>query len=155
LKNPPEITEQNIQDTLAGLQLQRGRIFRRGLVNLFRSLSGTWARRHKSNSPFKIGRRVVLTRAVTSWYVSRRSEFSDLDRIFHILDRKPPPDHLGDLGTLIGQAKRDVTMLETPYFRVRWFANGNAHVYFLRDDLVTLANKLIAEELGPALGESA
>lgn len=157
LENPPEVTVENVKATIAGLRLQSGQIFRRGLVNIFRGLCSAWSRQYKSNSAFKIGPRIVLRNAVGTYWVNRREEFSDIDRIFHVLDKKQAPEHLADLGSLIGDAVRakQTREITTPYFRVRWFKNGNAHVYFLRQDLLDLANVLIAEELGPALGEAA
>ena len=43
--------------------------------------------------------------------------------------------------------------VEDDYFKVRGFKNGNAHVWFKRDDLVEQVNKLLAEWYGETIGD--
>lgn len=77
---------------------------------------------------------------------------TDLDRTFHILDGKEPKDHLADAAALIAKADRNGDQtFEAEYFRSKWFKNGNIHIELLRPDLVTAANKLIAEHFGQVL----
>jgi hypothetical protein len=42
-------------------------------------------------------------------------------------------------------------MLETPYFSLRWFGNGNGHVTFTRPDLVERLNGILARHQPNAL----
>lgn len=45
------------------------------------------------------------------------------------------------------------TEVETDYFKVRIFKNGNAHLWFTRKDLVAKVNKLIGEYYGEVLAD--
>lgn len=152
LENPPEVTLENIYGTLESLNAQKHRIFRRGIVNVFRKLSHEYAR----HDAFKLGKGVILKYAISTFYMNRRAEIDDVDRIFHILDGKAPPDHRGGLASLIDLAihKKERTV-ETEYFRAQWYKNQNLHLWFKRADLVTLANRLIAEECGEVLPQTA
>lgn len=157
-KDPPEITIDTVFASLSRLAADGGMIFRRGLVEVFRSLSHEFY----SHDGFKIGARMVLTGMVSYWgggYMGmnhyREPTLRDMDRCFHVLDGKPAPDHQQGLCAELRTALRDTPKadtIETPYFRVRWFKNGNVHLWFLRDDLVEMANKLIAEHFGEVLG---
>lgn len=164
---PPEATADNIFATMSRLFGEADVIFRRGLVNAFSRLN----RDYKSHDGFKIGDRIVLSYIVQcdDWadHFNYRSEdvLRDVDRVFHILDGKAAPDYQQGLCAAMRtqmQTRRNSDTrndnpdykreVETPYFRVRWFKNGNAHMWFLRDDLVMKANRLIAEHFGEVLG---
>ena len=101
---------------------------------------------------------MVLTSIVTQFGINHYNEptLQDLDRCFHVLDGKPAPEYQQGMCAAIRTALRDTKadVIETPYFRVRWFRNGNAHLWFLREDLVEMANKLIAEHYGEVLGRT-
>lgn len=157
-ENPPEVTPDNVFATMARLAGDGEKIFRRGLVEVFRNLS----RDYQSHDGFKIGNRLVLTGIVTCYghgfYTTnhyREGTIQDLDRCFHVLDGKPAPEYqtglFAALRTSLNQKDGD-REFTTPYYRVRWFKNGNAHLWFLRDDLVEKANRLIADHFGEALG---
>lgn len=160
--NPPEATPENIFATMSRLLGEADSIFRRGLVNAFRNLN----RDYQSHDGFKIGDRIVLNYIVdcNEWSDHfnhrREEELRDVDRVFHILDGKEAPGYqqglcaamrarMGDRRKLGADYQREV---ETPYMRVRWFKNGNAHLWFTRPGLVERANKLIAEHYGETLG---
>ena len=157
-ENPPEATPETVFATMARLAGDGEKIFRRGLVEVFRPLS----RDYQSHDGFKIGDRMVLTGIVTNagfgWCSLnhyREGSLQDLDRCFHVLDKKPAPDYQNGLCAAFrtSLAARDGEReFTTPYYRVRWFKNGNAHLWFLRDDLVEKANRLIADHFGEALG---
>ena len=159
-KAPPEVTVDNLLATFSDLKEQRGDIFRRGVVNLFKHLTP----RKISNDAFRLGKKIVLEYAVGSFGVNygwRGDQISDLDRIFHILDGKEPKDHLGDARAMINQAARvspgrsltDAVPgeLETDYFRFRWYKNQSLHVMFKRPDLVAKANRIVADHYGEVL----
>ncbi|MDE2344399.1 MAG: DUF4942 domain-containing protein [Betaproteobacteria bacterium] len=162
LKKPPEVTPETVFATMDRLRSESGVIFRRGLVNAFSRLS----RDYRSHDGFKIGPRVILEYvAKVDVYNGRISyvmlqhyaeeRLRDLDRVFHVLDGEEAPDYLQGLCAAMREAMRDggkTWEVETPYFRVKWFKNGNAHLYFLRDDLVQRANRMIAEHYGLAVG---
>lgn len=156
--NPPEATADTVFATMSRLAAEAGVIFRRGLVNAFRSLS----RQYQSHDGFKIGDRVVLTYSFSVYpglrpSLTQRGEemLRDIDRVFHVLDGKPTPEYQQGVCAAIRTASANGEMgTETPYFRVRWFKNGNAHLWFLRADLVERANRLIAEHFGAVVGTS-
>ncbi len=163
-KGLPQITEDTILATLEGFAMNSGDIFRRGLANAFSGLD----RKFRSHDGFKIGSRVILARAFDpewgGWnsYGNLRDTLVDIERVFLILDGKGPrASYAGIIGTIdherkeanIGWGRIARTEHEGDYFRVRIFKNGNAHLWFTRDDLVTKANKLLAEYYGEVVGD--
>ncbi len=81
-------------------------------------------------------------------------------RVFAVLDG----DAHREIGSLLraieedrrggwGKPRRSVT--ESEYFRVRGFKNGNAHLWFTRDDLVERANRVLADYYGAVLPDAA
>lgn len=157
----PEATPETIFATLTHMRDQGPAIFSRGLVNAFSKL----CRDYKSNNGFSIGPRIVITYAFSTYGVgikelgsfNKYAELRDIDRVMHILDGKPAPeDHNSGLVGVIQEAAdvrpRRGNTIETPYFRARWFLNGNMHLYVLRDDLREKANKIIAAHYGLTLG---
>jgi hypothetical protein len=168
LKDPPEVTADSVFATMGRLYGESGLIFRRGLVNAFSSLS----REYKSHDGFKVGPRMVLeyivrveryagTSKIWSVTLAHHAEerLRDLDRVFHVLDDEPVPDFQQGLCAKIRTAmypcnEERAWEVKTPYFYCKWFKNGNAHLHFLRDDLLRKANRLIAEHYGAAVGAS-
>lgn len=155
----PEFTEDSAYQVLESLLGDAKLIFQRGLARAFIELD----RRFKSHDGFKIGARVILTRVFDPWgcfnYHGRmRDTLADVERAFAILDRKVPTP--GSLAQAIQDSRKGRRMepcqsyIETPYFRVRCFQNGNAHLWFRRDDLVEKANDLLADYYGEVLPDS-
>ncbi len=155
----PEVTEDNIRATLQGLFGDSRLIFQRGLARAFIDLD----RRFKSHDAFKIGARVILTRVFNefgSWnYGSRmRDTLTDIERVFAVLDGKEPDGHklidvINDSRSGGGYQPRQ-GYVETAYFRIRSFQNGNAHLWFTRDDLVEKANLELAAYYGEVLPDA-
>lgn len=160
------VTEDNVWSTLEGWVQSGGLMFRRGLAKAFSGLD----RRFKSHDGFKIGGRVVLTHVFDCWghwsYGNRaRDTITDVERVFSVLDKDKPPPKIGADGKpekvpglldLIDadrgrgfHARQSCT--ESPYFRIRTFKNGNAHLWFTRDDLVEKANLILADYYGAVL----
>ena len=63
------------------------------------------------------------------------------------------PDHQNSVYRLMEKGNT-WEPIETPYFRGRKFMNGNLHIWFRRDDLVRMANLLLASYYGEQIGES-
>lgn len=154
---PPEATADNCYATLSQLRADASMIFQRGIATAFSGLD----RRFRSHDGFKIGSRIVLTRAFTEhgcWnHFARQDEtLRDVERAFFTLDGKRQPDRsAGIVGAIDGQRlgfRASAYEAESDYFRVRVFKNGNAHVWFLREDLVQRVNQILGEYYGPALG---
>ena len=152
----PPLTVENVTATFTALHDSRGDLFDRGVINCFRALS--WY--HKTNQPFKFGKRVILRyllqpygSGANRWLsvnYDRTNHLDDLDRVFHLLDGKPEPDHRGGWGSKLN-ANNKAGELAGPYFSVKWFLNGNGHLTFSRPDLVDKMNQILAKHHPDAL----
>lgn len=157
-KGLPDLTVDNIIATLERFQGDAGMIFRRGIANVFSKLD----RRFRSHDGFKIGSRIILTRVFNDWgslnWGSDRDNLIDIERVFAVLDGHSEDSFTSAL-TAVENSRRGSmgpkqSEAETPYFRIRGFKNGNAHFWFLRDDLVEKVNKLLAEHYGEVIGDA-
>lgn len=156
-KGLPSVTVENIMATLEQFQADSGMIFRRGIANVFSKLD----RRFKSHDGFKIGSRVILTWAFDEWghlrYGGIEDTLIDIERVFAVLDGHPEQGFVSAVRQLRHQRSgiggRRQTELETEYFKIRGFKNGNAHLWFRRDDLVQKVNRLLAEYYGEVIGD--
>lgn len=173
----PPVTVENIMATLEGFMLGADTIFRRGMANAFAKLD----RRFRSHDGFKVGSRMILSRCFNeygswNWNSDERSTLIDIERTFAILDgkleevrkqdqeeaqarkqRRPIEHFTKTIGAIDiardGRIGARQTEVETEYFKVRIFKNGNAHLWFTRKDLVEKVNKLIGEYYGEVLGD--
>lgn len=156
-KGMPPITVDNIYATLEAFRQDAGMIFRRGIANAFARLD----RRFKSHDGFKIGSRIIVTRMFDdsgglSWG-DVRDTLIDVERVFAVLDGKPEASFQSTLYAL-QESRRGMrgpaqSEIETEYFKVRGFMNGNAHLWFQRKDLVEKVNKLLAEYYGEVIAD--
>lgn len=158
MANPPEATEENIFATLQTFVADADTIFKRGIANCFSKLD----RRFKSHDGWKVGGRVVLTYCFDEWgsfsYRSNvRDTLHDIDRTFHVMDGGKTPEMYGGIVAAIEESRRGggfgrrQSECESDYFKIRCFKNGNAHVWFKRDDLVEKVNKLLGEYYGAVI----
>ena len=156
----PEVTEENARSTFKALAGDARLIFQRGIARAFGELD----RRFKSHDGFKIGSRIILTNVFDAWgmwnYHSRMQEtLTDIERVFVVLDGKQGSyDKTRDAIAKSREGghlcpRQSVT--ETPYFKIRTFKNGNAHLWFIRDDLVKLVNLELAAYYGEVLPDAA
>lgn len=147
----PELTDANIRATFKMLHDSRGEMFERGILACFKGLS--WC--YKTNQPQKFGRRIVVSH-LDGYYSSCSDRLSDLDRVFHVLDGKPEPDHRAGImaelraANLVGYGNK-AGVHEGHYMTVRTFKNKNAHITFKRQDLVDGMNRVIAKHYPGAL----
>ena len=176
-KGMPPVTVENIVATLEQFMLQADTIFRRGMANAFAKLD----RRFRSHDGFKVGSRIILAHCFDGngwWNYSRdeRSTLIDIERTFTILDgrldevrkqdeeidaakrQRRPADYFTKTIGAIDLARHGTsgarqTEVETGYFKVRIFKNGNAHLWFTRKDLVAKVNRLIGEYYGEVLAD--
>lgn len=156
-KEPPEFTMENAIATFGNLVENIGNIFVQSIADAFERLP----RSFKSHDGFKIGARCILDAAVDPRYNGRfswrsyrhsnaRDTLDDLDRAFHRLAKLEWKTHAGDIADkAMSEGESDC---ETTFFRLRFFANGNVHVWMKNADIVKEANKLLAEHYGPKLG---
>lgn len=157
-KDPPEVTIENVVATLEKFALDADTIFKRGIAECFSNLD----RRFRSHDGWKIGGRVILTMAFNSYgswnyYRNERDTIQDIERTFMVLDGKPVPKNYAGLVAAIDQSRSGggarQSFTETEYFRVRAFKNGNAHLWFKRDDLLRKVNQLLGEYYGASIPE--
>jgi hypothetical protein len=159
-ENVPEATEDNIFATLQQFVADADMIFKRGIANCFSALD----RRFRSHDGWKMGSRVILDRAFSedghwSYHSAKRDTLHDIDRTFHVLDGGGSPHLYGGIVSAIERSRRDgqwgarQSECESEYFKIRGFKNGNAHVWFKRDDLVRKVNKLLGEYYGATIPE--
>ena len=159
MENPPEVTEENVFATLQQFMLDADMIFRRGIAKCFSSLD----RRFRSHDGWKIGARVILDHAFNeygrwNYYRDQQAAIQDIERTFLTLDgRQVPPSYAGILGAIDRERgirwDRRQSETENEYFKIRIFKNGNAHIWFKRDDLVRQVNKLLGEYYGEVIPE--
>jgi len=160
--DPPDITEENVIATIEQLFLDRDTIFKRGIATCFSKLD----RRFRSHDGWKIGNRVILDRCFDEWgtwnhYSNMRDTLIDIERTFRVLDDERDNPAYSQLLNAIETARRNdghslsprQTEVDSEYFKIRIFKNGNCHVWFQRDDLVERVNKLLAEYYGDVIPE--
>ena len=158
-KGLPPVSEESIETMLDGFRERAAEIWRRGIANAFSGLD----RRFRSHDGFKIGGRVVLSSAFDQWghwnhWSNHRDTIIDIERIFLVLDGQSPRAPYGGIIGVIENDRRGgglearQSQHAGDYFKVRIFKNGNAHLWFTRDDLVEKVNLLLAEHYGAGLG---
>jgi hypothetical protein len=158
-KGIPEVSVENIQATVESFALQADEIFKRGIANAFSKLD----RRFKSHDGFKIGSRIILQRVFDEWghmsYASRmRDTLIDVERAFTIVDKGLTDHSYTEAMRALEHDRRGFSgarqsEIETEYFLIRGYKNGNAHLWFKRDDLVEKINKILADYYGEVIAD--
>lgn len=147
----PAFTKETVTATFGTLHLSREEMFERGVIETFRRLS--WD--YKTNQPFKFGKRIIVQYLANEWgSLNHRAldELEDLHRVFCILDGHKEPDHRDGIANQMQTAcaNKD-TQWTGPYFAIKWYKKGTGHVTFLRSELVTRMNQLLAKRYPNAL----
>lgn len=157
-KGPPLFTAETVRATMAKFAADAHTIWRRGIANAFSKLD----RRFRSHDGFKVGSRIILTYFANDWgsierYGNTAETFRDIERTFQILDGRDPRLARSDFLYQVDQKRRGHGARQSEhdgeYFKVRVFKNGNAHLWFQRDDLVELVNKELAAYYGEVIGD--
>ncbi|WP_439412098.1 DUF4942 domain-containing protein, partial [Enterobacter ludwigii] len=153
----PAVSEENILNTFEQLHLNKGEVFERGVINVFRSLSWDF----KTNSPSKFGTKIIVTGLVKCdrWGFGlnwgwQRDRLADLERMLMLLDGKPVPDNRADVTRRLGDhihANRHSNRYEDEMFTIKYFQKGTAHISFKRPELVDKLNDIIARHYPGAL----
>lgn len=157
----PAISEESIYSTFEQLHRDKGEVFERGVINVFKSLS--WD--YKSNHPCKFGKKVIVNGLVSynQWGFTlnhryRRDQLADLERMLHLLDGKPLPDNRGDITTRLYEhisANRQMAKdYQDDYLTIRYFMKGSAHLAFRKPELVEKMNDIIAKHYPGMLATS-
>jgi hypothetical protein len=152
----PEFTIDTVQATFLEMFQNRDEMFGRGCWEVMRKIKpGRYVSNDKEVFGIPKGR-IVLTFWFDSskWTTVPRTNYSmhdtinDVDRIFRVLDGEPP--NPSGFETELNQFFKEhpTDRFENEYFKVRAFANGNAHIWFRRGDLVDKLNDVIAAYCG-------
>ncbi|WP_431221635.1 DUF4942 domain-containing protein [Serratia sp. L9] len=151
-KDLPAISEESIYSTFEQLHRDKGEVFERGVINVFKSLS--W--HYKTNSPCRFGKKVIVSNLVSynQWgftlnHSYRRDQLADLERMLHLLDGKPLPDNRSDLTARLYEHIRAnpqmAKVYEDEYFSIKYFMKGSAHLTFRKPGLVEKMNDIVAK----------
>jgi hypothetical protein len=158
----PPICEQTITGIMLGFAGQAEEFAREAAVEVFDLLRPgqfAWSKKYKTNSVFRVGRKVILSRYMVEHRsgggfrvnYNQQQELTAIDGVFHLLDgRGIMREHMGPLIQAINATGPDGCG-ETEFFRFQCFKNHNLHIWFKRLDLVQDLNFLAAGErvLGP------
>lgn len=152
----PELTEDNILATFASLGEDARLIFARGVARAFSQLDP----RFRSHDAFRFEDRVVLTHVFDAFgFMSERMRdmFLDIERVFAVLDGREPE------GWVLVEAIREARgrslsprqgSVDSRYFKIRTFKNGNMHLWMQRSDLVERVNRVLADYYGDVLPDA-
>ncbi|MCT4557238.1 MAG: DUF4942 domain-containing protein [Pelagimonas sp.] len=154
----PPVTIDDVRATFETLMGSADLIFARGLAVAFSRLDS----RFKSHDAFKLGSRMIVDRAFSEFSGGFNRTWAeetiiDVERVFAKLDDEAPAGR-----GLIQEIDADrpgygpqQSLTESNYFRIRGFKNGNAHLWFTRDDLVEKANRILADYYGEVIPDAA
>lgn len=147
----PAISEENILNTFEQLHLNKGEVFERGVINVFKGLSWDF----KTNSPCKFGTKIIVTGLIKCdrWGFGlnwgwQRDRLADLERMLMILDGKPVPDNRADVTRRLGDhihENRHSNHYEDEMFTIKYFQKGTAHISFKRPELLDKMNDIVAK----------
>lgn len=148
----PPFTREAVQEMFTRLYDERGAMFERVVVGLYKRLS--WD--YRSDLPVAFGPKLVVE-SVVQWCeryqrfgVGHVDHLDDLLRTMNILDGKPEPDHRKSAWDMLSDGKLDNASWRG-YFSLKPFRNGNAHIRFTRLDLVDRLNVIVAKHYPGAL----
>ncbi len=154
----PEVTVANLHATFETLMGSADMIFARGLAVAFARLDS----RFKSHDAFKLGSRMIIDRAFSEFSGSFNRSWAeetiiDVERVFAKLDNEAPAGRglIQEIDACRPGYGPQQSVTESTYFRIRGFKNGNAHLWFTRDDLVTKANRILADYYGEVIPDAA
>ena len=153
-KDAPEFTEANVRGTLLSKLQDSETMFARGLVDMFRILSGAY--KTNKDAAFKIPKKIIIRNVVSCGpqglviNYHHNSRLDDIDRVFKTLDGKKFESY--ELIAELGKSWQEEGAHECDMYKARAYINGNMHLEFKRDDLLEKANGIIADWYGATLG---
>lgn len=147
----PEFSTEVVHATLYGWAESSHDVFGQMCRETFKAMLPGWHDNYKTNKKHKVSKKVIMSGAM-GWYSERVGEYAreklgDLDRVFHQLDGKSPPEYPHDLPSVIDTASTaKSSYAETEYFKCCWHKNKNIHLTFKRLDLLSEFNRIGAGE---------
>ncbi|MFM1263677.1 DUF4942 domain-containing protein [Yersinia enterocolitica] len=154
----PEITYDNIIASFEQLNNEKNKVFERGAINIFKSLS--WD--YKTNNPCRFGHRIIINNFVeynAKWGFSSgysiNNKLNDLERILNLLDGKLIPDYRNSVAVRLGDHIRanpsSAKIFDDEYFNARYFKKCSGHLSFKRLDLIEKLNDILVKHYPAAL----
>lgn len=146
--NPPEFTEANALATIERLSADANMMFSRGLVSIFKRLSGEY----KSHSAFKVQKKMIIKnlRGWSGVAHDKTDMINDLDRVLcGLTSREFKPYEL--VGKLTEALQKHTGEYEDSYICCKFFMNGNAHIVIKDQGLIDRINDIIADWYGRGL----
>lgn len=143
--DPPEFNKKNCQATFLQAASDSEEMFNRGLVNIFKRLSGNF----KTNDAFKVTQKIIIDRWFTRCRLTGVSvshyfddEMNDFDRVIRVLvKQKFNPN---EFRSLMYRAAQD-GYFENEHITMKVYKKGTAHITFKSMGLVNRINDVIAE----------
>jgi len=153
-KDAPEFNEESVRGTLLSKLQDSETMFARGLVDIFRKLSGVY--KTNKEAAFKVPKKVIIGymvdgnmgRLAISYH--SYSRIDDIDRVFRTLAGQKFKAH--GLIAELGKSWQETGTHECDFYKAKAYKNGNLHLEFKRDDLLEKANDIIAQWYGATLG---
>ena len=155
-KKLPEITEENIKDFVENIILAAPDLLNDFIRETFRWLLPCHWQTDKlktlKKNQFEIQQKTIVSRIceVNSWdgnlrmnYYHSSENLNNMDSAFRLLDGKGVTKYPDDLKTVTEISfKAGLRELETDYFKIKFYGNGNAHIEFKRLDLLQKFNQI-------------
>ena len=154
-KDMPEITVQNVYDTMTSMVSQSRDFLNESIQEVYKYLRPAAYQNHiryatnLKNARWDLGKKVIISHAVDKgWGVGKfrvnpyfEKIIVAIDKVFHALDSKGVPD--GYLSPLVDAINTNTTGTgETNYFKFKCYQNQNMHLEFKRMDLVAQLNQI-------------
>lgn len=146
----PPFNLETIEATLGNMMEDAYKHFSFGLVDALGCLD---YKSYKTNTPFKLGEKIIVTGAfgATHWAYDKQNHITDLERCLNIIEQLPVK--MEDAETVTGAAKAagwqtykpTAGEAESRHFTFRWFKNGNGHLRFKNKETLHLANLVISD----------
>ena len=153
-KDAPEITVQNVFDTINSMVSQSKDFLHDAIVEVFDFLRpGAYAlnkyKTNKANGRWELGKKIIKSNIVNRGYSGNyqlnyyyEKHFLAIDKVFYALDSKGVPDgYRSPLIDAINTTSMTTGVNETDYFKLKCYGNGNLHLEFKRMDLVAQLNR--------------
>jgi hypothetical protein len=147
----PDITVKNINDFIDGTKMNLKEMLDEHVAEVFDYLMPHRWQNHKTNKKHMIGKKVIKEHAITTAFsvdvnYHYRSNLKCMENVFHILDKKLPPEYPNDICSVISQtADKGEWETETEYFHLKWYKKGTLHIEFKRDDLRQMLNQMASD----------
>ena len=156
----PDVTLENVMGVLEGLVRNHDEIVTECIREAYEWVrpEGWSLEKYKTNwrnGRFTLGRKIIKSGLITgdmrggfrlSYSPYMVDRLRSLDKAFHLLDGRGLPQYPTDLCTVIEQeGRKGHQECETPYFRCRWYRNGNLHIEIRRQDLLDAFNRVGAD----------